>query len=296
LTEIYRFPLLGELAEVKVDFANSEFNDNVYTFNPLLESSSRGSITRFGRFNPIYRAGTAGSNVGGSGLTVNINPKGKLGLSLGYLASNANNPNNGFGLFNGDYVALAQLAFRPTDNINLGLTYAHTFDNAIRDTTTPNNAIGVSGGTGSVYANNPFNGAATSSNQYAAEASIKLGSKLTISGWGGYTVATAEEGPGAVTRGDTAEIWNWAGTLAFQDFIKGGSVLGIIFGQPPRAGRNDLPGRSDKDNSYHLEGLYRFPLTDNIEVTPGVAVIFNPEHNNDNDTEYVGTLRTTFRF
>ncbi|EAW42617.1 hypothetical protein N9414_10223, partial [Nodularia spumigena CCY9414] len=28
-------------------------------------------------------------------------------------------------------------------------------------------------------------------------------------------------------------------------------------------------------------------LTDNIAVTPGLLVIFNPEHNSDNDTIYV---------
>ena len=37
-------------------------------------------------------------------------------------------------------------------------------------------------------------------------------------------------------------------------------------------------------------------LNDNIAVTPGLLVIFNPEHNNANDTVYVGTLRTTFKF
>lgn len=71
----YRFPVT-EFAEVKVDFDASEFNDNVYTFNPAFESSGRGAISRFGRFNPIYRQGE-----GGSGLTVNLNPQGKLGDS-----------------------------------------------------------------------------------------------------------------------------------------------------------------------------------------------------------------------
>lgn len=286
----YRFPVT-QFAEVKVDFDASEFHDNLYTFNPAFESSGRGSISRFGRFNPIYRQGA-----NGSGLTVNLNPQGKIGLSLGYLSPNSNDPGNGFGLFNGDYAALAQLAFRPTDAINIGLTYAHTYENSGPSNVTTNNNIGVSGGTGSTYANNPFNGASTSANHYAAEASLRLGEKITISGWGGYTVAIAEEGPGALNKGDTADIWNWAATLALQDFGKEGSVLGVIFGQPPRAGGNDFAGRRDRDRSYHLEGLYRFPVTDNIEITPGVMVIFNPEHNDDNDTVYVGTLRTTFRF
>ncbi|WP_241994103.1 iron uptake porin, partial [Chroococcidiopsis cubana] len=94
----------------------------------------------------------------------------------------------------------------------------------------------------------------------------------------------------------SADIWNWAATLAIQDLGKEGSVLGLIFGQPPRAASNDFGGRRDQDTSYHAELLYRFPITDNIEVTPGAIVIFNPEHNSDNSNIYVGTIRTTFKF
>jgi len=74
------------------------------------------------------------------------------------------------------------------------------------------------------------------------------------------------------------------------------SLLGIIFGQPPKVTDNDVNNREDPDTSYHLEALYRLQLNDNISVTPGLLVIFNPEHNEENDTIYVGTLRTTFSF
>ncbi|MBE9014753.1 iron uptake porin [Chroococcidiopsidales cyanobacterium LEGE 13417] len=279
----YKFSL-GEIADIKVDFDNGEFNDNVFTFNPLLESSGRGAISRFGRFNPIYRAGD------GAGLTVNVNPKGVISASASYLARNANDPTNSFGLFNGDYAALGQIAFRPSDNIAIGATYVHTYDNSTVSDITATNGISVSGATGSVFSNNPFSGASTSTNQYAVQASVKLGG-FTLGGWGGYTVALNEDSPS-----QTADIWNWAATLALQDVGKEGSVLGLVFGQPPRTAKNDFGGRRDQDTSYHLEGLYRFPLTDNIDVTPGVIVIFNPEHNDNNDTVYVGTLRTTFRF
>jgi hypothetical protein len=289
----YRFNL-GSIAQVKLDFDNSEFNDNVYTFNPAFESSGRGAISRFGRFNPIYRVGE-----GGAGITVNLNPEGVIGLSFGYLARNAENPSENFGLFNGDYAALGQLAFRPNDNINIGLTYAHTYDNPVNadpDEDTNPNAVSLFGSVGSGYANAPFtNAVATSANHYGVEGSFKFG-KLTLGGWGGLTYAIAEDGPGALNRGESTEIWNWAGSLALQDFGKEGSVLGVIFGQPPRAGGNDFAGRRDRDTTYHLEALYKFPITDNIEITPGVIVLFNPEHNEDNDNIYVGTIRTTFRF
>jgi carbohydrate-selective porin OprB len=37
-------------------------------------------------------------------------------------------------------------------------------------------------------------------------------------------------------------------------------------------------------------------MNDNVSVTPGMLVIFNPENNSNNSTVYVGTLRTTFSF
>jgi len=45
-----------------------------------------------------------------------------------------------------------------------------------------------------------------------------------------------------------------------------------------------------------VEAFYRFQLNDNIAITPGFWVIFNPENNARNDTQYVGVLRTTFNF
>lgn len=119
----YRVPI-GDAFLAQFDFSNTEFNDNVYTFNPAFESSGRGAISRFGRFNPIYRQGDEGA-----GLTLSFNPEGKIGLSVGYLAPTANNPAEGFGLADGAYSALGQLTFRPSDSFQLGLTYAHSYEN-----------------------------------------------------------------------------------------------------------------------------------------------------------------------
>ncbi|MBE9029547.1 carbohydrate porin, partial [filamentous cyanobacterium LEGE 11480] len=41
---------------------------------------------------------------------------------------------------------------------------------------------------------------------------------------------------------------------------------------------------------------YKYNLNKKIAITPGLAVIFNPEHNSNNDTIFVGTIRTTFKF
>ncbi|KAB8321223.1 carbohydrate porin, partial [Tolypothrix campylonemoides VB511288] len=45
-----------------------------------------------------------------------------------------------------------------------------------------------------------------------------------------------------------------------------------------------------------LEAYYRFKVSDNISITPGAFVLFNPESDSRNDTTTVGVLRTTFTF
>ncbi|QLE55258.1 iron uptake porin [Nostoc sp. TCL26-01] len=272
----------SDAIRVKVDATGGELYENVNTFNPDFASSGRGALSRYGRFSPIYRQGQ-----GGAGVTVTVNPTGPLTLSAAYLGNTANNPNDDNGLFNGANTIFGQVAFKPSSKFNVAFAYARTYQNS------PNN-INLFGSTGSGFANSPFgNGNAVSANNYGIQASFQPSSKFTIGGWAGYTTATSESGP---NKGRDADIWYWAASLGLKDFGREGNVLGVIFGQPPKVTSNDISAREDNDTSYHLEGLYKIQLTDNIQVTPGLLVIFNPEHNDNNDTVYVGTLRTTFTF
>ncbi|WP_392533032.1 iron uptake porin [Nostoc sp. C117] len=275
---------LTDAVRVKIDATGAELYENVNNFNSDFASSGKGALSRYGRFSPIYRQGQ-----GGAGLTVTFNPKGPISLSGAYVARTANDPTVNNGLFNGDSVIFGQLSFKPSEAFNIGLTYARTYQ-----TDGANNNLFQS--TGSAFANNPFgNGTRTESNNYGVEASFQFSPKLVISGWGGYTTADALTGANA---GRDAEAWYYGATLALRDFGKEGNVLGIIFGQPPRISGGSIKTGSNLDSgtSYHLEGLYKYKVSDNIQVTPGLLVIFNPENNDNNDTEYVGTLRTTFSF
>jgi hypothetical protein len=278
---------LTDAVRVKVDATGGELYENVNNFNPDFASSGRGALSRYGRFSPIYRQGQ-----GGAGLTVTFNPTGAISLSGGYLARTANNPTLNNGLFEGDNAIFGQLSFQPTKAFNIGLAYARTY----QGNTVANNLFQS---TGSTFANNPFgNNTATESNNYGVQATFQLSSALAISGWGGYTTADARNG---VNAGADADIWYWAGAVALRNFGGEGNVLGVIFGQPPKVTGGSIKNVAanadlDDSTSYHLEGLYKFKVSDNIQVTPGLLVIFNPEHNDANDTEYVGTLRTTFTF
>lgn len=179
---------------------------------------------------------------------------------------------------------LGQIAFRPSKAFNVGLTYVRSYFNN-------EGGVNLLGSTGSFNASRPFGNFATTANNYGLEASFRPSSKLDISGWVGYTNAEAQAGP---FEGAEADIFYWAGAIALKDLGKEGNVLGIVFGQPPKVTHSDVI--EDPNTSYHLEALYRLRVNDNLSITPGVLVIFNPEHNNDNNTIYIGTIRTTFSF
>ncbi|MBV6626372.1 MAG: iron uptake porin [Rivularia sp. (in: Bacteria)] len=274
---------LGEALRVKVDVSDAEFFKNVNTFNPNFEDSGTGAISRYGRFSPIYRQGA-----GGAGLTVTANPQGNIKLTGAYLARRPSDPEDPNGVFNGANSVFGQVDFEPSKNLNVGFTFARTYRN-----TGAGNRVNLFRSTGSSFANQPFGNVASTGNHYSVQANFRPASKISVGGWAGYSTMEALAG---ANQGADAEVFYWAANLGIRDFGTKNSLLGIIFGQPPRVTDNDVNGREDPDTSYHLEALYRLQLNDNVSVTPGLLVIFNPEHNNDNDTIYVGTLRTTFSF
>jgi BMFP domain-containing protein YqiC len=271
----YRFPV-GQQAMVYVGGDLGDFTNDI---NPLLgdiRGSGTGAISRFGRSNPIYRQG--GSF--GVGFTYEFSDAASLGF--GYAPDDAEDPQEGIG---GAYGAIAQLTFRPSEAFGLGLTYVRSYNSL--DT-----------GTGSERANDPFNGESdkVSANTYGVDISFQISPALTLGGWVGFTQAAAQDLP----DDPEASIFNYAMTLVFPDLGKEGNVAGIVIGQPPKLTDNDyeIKGEEyeDEDTSLHLEAFYLFQATDNIAITPGVLVIINPEHDNNNDTVYVGTIRTTISF
>jgi hypothetical protein len=283
----YRFPIGNNLA-VTVFGANALHHYYADTVNPYFEGFGGGSgaLSRFGERNPIYRIGPLGAGVG-----VNLKLSNSLKIDLGYLANEANQPSQGEGLLNGNYSALAQLVFQPSKSLKLGFTYVNAYDG-----TSPANRRFTFGGTGTNFANRPWLPAAlpptpVSSNSYGIEASFKLGAKFAIGGWIGLTEARL------IGKGD-AEIWNYAVTLAFPDLGKKGNLGGIIIGAEPYLTSLNVPGDPNfaDDIPFHIEGFYKYALTKNISITPGLIWLTAPNQSNNNDDIFIGTIRTTFTF
>jgi hypothetical protein len=270
----YRFPFAK--AQIQIDAIGGEFYNNVENFNPGLASDAQGALSRFGRFNPIYRYGQ-----GGAGATVKYPLSDQLEVGVGFLADEPAVFGTSQGIFNGSNGTLAQIAFKPSKELSLGLTYVRGYDRA--------GNVSATGATGSVLANRPFgNAAALKTDNFGLEGSFRLNPSINIAGWAGLTRAYQ------ASSTNDATLLNWAVALSFPDAGKKGSLASVIFGMPPKVTKSDTI--KDANTSYHLEALYRYQLNDKISVTPGMLVIFNPEHNTANDTEYVGTVRTTFSF
>jgi len=284
--------------------------DYAPTNNPFFEDfdGGRGAISTFASENPIYRIG------GGAGVGINIAPFGeasgfKPSITAGYLARNAQDPSQGAGLFNGDYAALGQLNFNFGDRIALAATYVNAYNSgASLGNLNPDddensdifNYAGSTGVVGTLEANNPSRllGAAVGadtvplvSNSYGLSGAFRLSDNISISGFGSYTNATL------IGRGN-GDIWSFGAGVAFADLGKEGNLLGIFAGVQPTLTSLDAPGVRDFSNEYglHVEGFYRYQLTDNISVTPGVIWLNRVGQTGSDEDAVIGTLRTTFNF
>ena len=283
----YRFPV-GERVTAWVGPFGLDLDDIFAVTNPMLESSGDGALSRFSRRNPITFRGTEGA---GAGINFDVIPD-KVGVNVGYLTDDANSPGENEGLFAGSFSAGAQLEVSPFEALELSATYVRNFQTG--------DSVNQSGSTVSGFATEPFGEIDTGANKIGLGASLDVGERIVLAGWGGYADVT-----GFVAGDDndpSGEVWSWGANLSFLDLVKEGSMLSIAGGMLPKftsdIGDAEVAAgvQEDPDTSFLVEGLYRFPLNDNIEITPGVYAVFNPNHNENNDAVVVGSLRTTFKF
>lgn len=120
--------------------------------------------------------------------------------------------------------------------------------------------------------------------------------KISFSGYASYLFVDSVDGPEA-----SSDFFSWMTGLYFTDLFKEGNSAGLIFGQPTHRVSADGAAELTEPNvdraiPFHLEAFYNHKLRDNISLTPGMFVLFNPESNANNDTSFVGVLRTTFTF
>jgi Carbohydrate-selective porin, OprB family len=272
----YTFPI-GRRTTVYLEGAGGSLNDFADTLSPYVSGSAKGSLSRFGQRNPIYRQGE------GVGLGFTHEFSKQLSFSAGYLTRPGTDPLATDA--ESAYSAIAQLTYKPTKALGIGLTYVHSYN-------------GLDTSTGSAIANDPFDNdsEAVRANSLGVQTNLKLNSRLSLGGWVGFTQAIATDLPGK----PQASIVNWAVTVAFPDLGKKGNLGALIIGQPPQTFRNsfqeDGAALVDSDTSLHIEAFYRIQVQKNIALTLGGWMVTNPEGNGDRSPLFVGAVRTTFSF
>ena len=287
----YQFPL-GKQTTVVLEANAGAIDDFTNTLNPFLDGDGgSGALSHFGTRNSIYYLANGTS---GTGIGIRQKFSDAVELSLGYLAADPASPAAGSGLFNGGYGAIAQLTFTPNQRFGIGFTYIHAYNTDFSG----NGAVGSNRANFRSLALNGFlpDQVPTSANAYGVTATFQLAPQLVVNGAVGYTNAQSLQ-PGG--RG-TLDIWNWSVGLAVPDFLKKGSLAGVIVGMEPKVtGGGGAFGQTvgrDRSTSIHIEGFYQYQLNDNIAITPGIIWLTAPDHDNRNDDVVIGTIRTTFTF
>ena len=276
----YRFPVLND--RIVFTIRPAGFNlSSVITANSPFYDSGRGAISRFGEANPILKIGDLDTGVGMDWLIGR-----RFRLQLAYGAKNGSSPSEGAVFGKDNWVAGGQFLFLLGNSAQTGLTAIYG--------SSPDGRLGTFTGSGAADASGFINqrsniGAVGGSFQW------RVTPRFTFATWGGVMGAYASKTQsGAVST-------TFAAALGFPDLVQQGDLLGIVVGQPPSlvqynefSASTGLPG--GKDFSLHAEAFYRFNLSDSISVTPGFFLVTNPGNFGSNNTIYIGTIRTTFRF
>jgi len=251
----YRFSFDRGRGTIMIGAAGTEHDDFYDAYSPIA-SSAAGSISRFGRFNPLfYRAG-GGT---GAGALVGYKFNDTFRVDAGYLAYNpatapgialnASNPD--LGLFGSNYTASLMLGVEPLRNFKFGVgaTYVYN-ENVSRDGGTTAAGINLTGSTGTDFAINPFNPAGTPGLAPIGRTAVNMQTvnlmlqwralpQFTLAGWFGYGWVRGESDTapplGGVKQGTRrANLLTAALQFIFPDvFGRRGDTAAVVVGIPP---------------------------------------------------------------
>ncbi|MBL1177776.1 MAG: S-layer protein [Pantanalinema sp. GBBB05] len=307
--QLYKLLYIFPVADKLTAFAgtNAEVSDAFPAILPWADEG-QGAVSRFASLPAAHRVSGGTSQTGlasAAGVIFNIAPG--IDLRALYGSVNAALPvNQGFpetplgaGIFNGSYVAAAQLTLAPTKSIDVGLNYAHSYHQI--------NILGTglsSADIGAILFNpsasqiakhgNPLFAIADQGIQmdtFGATVAFRISPKITLAGSATYIMSDLAD------VNASTDFLSWLVGVHVKDVLKNGSSAGLIFGSPLH--RVSTGGRAfdpETATPYQLEGFFNFRLNDNISVTPGLFVIFNPEGFDENPTVFVPVVRTTFTF
>ncbi|NER92959.1 MAG: iron uptake porin [Symploca sp. SIO1B1] len=262
---------------------------NVFRGANRVESAGFGPISALAQRNPIIAIGGGRAGVG-----FDWQISDRFSLQSVYSVRLPEDPDIGgiFGSELGENTVGVQLTAAPTNTIDIALNYINSFS--------PLGRLRTGIGDDQLTVGTPIN-----TNAFGGTVSWRIIPQVTLGAWGGYANSARKGDSG------TVETTNWMVFLNFPDLGGAGNLAGIYVGQPPKITSSDLPTGENIPNllaggigtpggqpgtTTHLELFYRYRLSDNIAITPGFIVIFNPAHTPESETIGIAALRTTFTF
>jgi hypothetical protein len=282
----YRF-MLGDKFAAYVGTAGV-YTETAFRGPNRAESAATGPISFFAQRNPLLNIGFG---AGGAGFDWQFAKRASL---QGVFHTNVP------GLFpsssgpKGHNTFAVQLALTPIDPLDISLYYINSYS----PTGVPLQFVGDD-----LLVAPDATGASRPLHTHAVGTSVnwQLNSTVSFGGWFGYTSSSI---PGEAGQVATTNYMLYANVA---DLFGKGNLAGIYVGQPPKIVNSNLPaGRNYPDflntglglpggqpgTSTHVELFYRWQVTNNISVTPGVFVVFQPGHSPSSDPVVVGALRT----
>jgi Carbohydrate-selective porin, OprB family/S-layer homology domain len=259
------------------------------------EGAGSGPISSFAQRNPILNLG------GEAGMGLDWQVSDRVSVQAVYAAGSGQNPASSpaAGLFNGPNTVGVQVAATPLPTVDWTVYYLHQYN--------PSSQLGTGVGDELIG----FVDARFVTNAIGTTLAWRVTPRVLVGGWVGYSHSAVR----VPTYAGAVETFNWLSFINFPDFGGRGNFAGIYFGQPPRITRSDLalngvptlniPGTisglggaagGQPDITYHLEAFYRWQVSANFSLTPGVVVLFNPVQTGSSDTIVVGAVRSTFSF
>jgi len=316
---LYIFPVTSQFTGFV--FPKAETTDAFPQIIPWA-NDGQGAISRFATVNPIARLSGGTSGIGlASGAGFIWTPSKTVNITALYGSVAAGIPTVqpgvtplGSGLFPNDetsFTGALQATFTPNQRLAAAFNFAFS-QHAVNILGTGLSSNGLLGTGGDVFAipGSP-NGLAQRVQLAGLGGTLTYNftDKISFSAYGAGIIVDAVGGANTLAGGNllpfngNAYYTSFMGGLYFKDAFMEGNGAGIIFGQPlylegttiGTAALNANP-LFTKARPFQVETFYRFQLNDNVSVTPGVFVIFNPEFNSDNQTTVVGVLRSTFTF
>jgi hypothetical protein len=264
-------------------------------YNPVISNF-------FGVSDPGVYGDTAAAGAAGGGFNWQVSKNFNFGVS--YIAQNgAVNGASGSGtdgsgtngLFSMGQQLTTQLAFQ-SDNGNFigAIGYAWRNGNSNAVGTGNNNGQYLGGVNFGTFNANGENLGNNSSNNLAFTLGWAVNPNWTLNG--SYGIGWAN----SVGTNQTVQSWKIAST--FPNLFAKGNELGLAVGEAPWVSGSNVVANSDSGN-FAFEGYYKFQLTDNISLTPGIYLVTNQQQITGafagtpvNGTVVVPVLKTQFKF